>query len=148
VIATALAYAQVVLGTGVRHTEQTFLPYLITHICVGLSLFGVAVWFAMRTYQVYRDVAPLRRAALFVAWFMVIQMSLGVASIYANVARREPEMAIPHHVAESTAHLAGGASILAVLFVTTLRAYRKLSIDPDEKVTGQQASLDAAEAVV
>jgi cytochrome c oxidase assembly protein subunit 15 len=145
-IATALAYAQVVLGTGVRHTERVFLPYLVVHILVGTTLFCVAAWFAMRTVHVYGDLPELRRPALFIAFFLVVQIALGIASIYANRARLEPEMALPHHVAESTAHLAGGALILAVLFVTMLRARRLLSCNEAVDSSGHGTPISAVES--
>ncbi len=146
--ATGLAYAQVVLGTGVRHTEQVFLPYLVTHICVGTALFCTSIWLALRTYQLYPASTELRRPIAFVAWYMIVQILLGVASIYANRARLEPEMALPHHVIESTAHLAGGALLLAVLFVTTLRARRLLARDPDSHSSGQALGLSPLETPV
>lgn len=148
ILASALAYAQVVLGTGVRHTEKVFLPYLITHICVGTALFCASVWLTIRTYHIYGDVPGLRRPAMFVSWFLVLQIGLGIASIYANRARLEPEMAQVHHVVESTAHLACGALILAVLFVTTLRARRMLSVGPNPDSSGQVMGLPAVEAAV
>ncbi|MGI8907896.1 MAG: COX15/CtaA family protein [Candidatus Sumerlaeaceae bacterium] len=147
-VATSLAYAQVVLGTGVRHTEMVFMPYLIAHICVGTALFCVCLWFTMRTYQVYRDVAMLRRPAMFVSCFLVVQILLGIASIYANRARLEPEMAHPYDVAVSTAHLASGAIILAILFVTSLRARRLLATGPTGDSGGQSLGLPAVDAAV
>jgi heme a synthase len=147
-LATGLAYIQVVIGTGVRHTEKVFLPYLITHIAVGTSLFAVIVWLFLRTYHVYREVPELRKAALFLSWFICLQVALGIASIYANRARLEPEMAHLHHIVESTAHLAGGAIILAVLFTTTLRAYRLLDLGLPPISSGQASPAAAVEAAV
>lgn len=135
-----VAFFQVVLGTGVRHVdsnpehlsgralylEPAFLSYLIAHILGAIAVISLTIFLALRARAVYNDVPVIRRGWKFALALVLSQIVLGTWSIFANRDRLQPEMAQTHHVLISTAHLMVGALILAIWFVTALRAHRVL----------------------
>jgi cytochrome c oxidase assembly protein subunit 15 len=138
--AVILIFIQVVLGGGVRHSNDSsdmFFPYLIAHIAGAFSVLIAVVWFNLRTWHVYRDVVPLKRTAIWSGALLGYQVIFGILSIFANRARLQPEMAQLHHVIVSTAHLLGGATLLALMFGSYLRAYRLLDRTNYSQVPGK-----------
>lgn len=129
--AVAVLFLQVILGGGVRHSNDVadmFLPFISAHVAGAfLAIFTVA-WYFMRTWQVYRDVTPLVRTAKWATGLLCYQVFFGILAIFSNRARIEPEMAQLHHVLFSTAHVIGGTVLLALMFATLLRAHRLLDL--------------------
>ncbi len=124
-----VVYLQVIMGAGVRHSNDStdmFLPYLLAHIAGAFAVICTVIWFNLRTWHIYRDVTPLRRTAIWAASIVLYQIVFGILSIFANRARLQPEMAETFHVLVSTAHLLGGATLLALMLGSTIRAYRIL----------------------
>lgn len=139
-ISVAVVYIQVIMGAGVRHSNDSadmFLPFLLAHIAGAFAVIAIIIWFYLRTWHVYRDVLPLRRTALWAGSIVLFQIVFGILSIFANRARLQPEMAETFHVAVSTAHLLGGASLLALMFASTLRAYRLLDLSTVSPTPGR-----------
>lgn len=140
-IAIFLVFFQVVMGNGVRHSNDSsadhFLPFLLAHIAGAFAVLIAVVWFNLRTFHIYRDVQTLRRTAIWAAVLVGYQVIFGILSIFANRARLEPEMAQLHHVIVSTAHLLGGATLLALMFGSYLRANRLLDRTEYNHVPGQ-----------
>jgi heme A synthase len=123
----AVAFTQVVIGTGVRHTAENFIPYILAHIGTGLFLLITYGLFAMRVYDVYRDVRFLRKTVHWIGGLLLSQVLLGICSAYSNRARLQPEMAHPWDVTVTTLHLIFGALILGLLFTCSLHVHRKLA---------------------
>lgn len=130
-LSVAVIFVQVIMGAGVRHSNDStdmFLPYLLAHIAGAFAVICTIIWFNLRTWHVYRDVLPLRHTAIWAGSIVLYQIIFGILSIFANRARLQPEMAETFHVVVSTAHLLGGATLLALMLGSTLRAYRLLDL--------------------
>jgi cytochrome c oxidase assembly protein subunit 15 len=136
-------YLQVVLGAGVRHSEEKFLPFVVAHITLGTVVL-VAAWVL---WTIVRDKARneklLRYPAHGIAAIVTLQFSLGIPSIFANRARLE--MDAPHwlDVAISSAHVLGAAILLGLLSTLVLRA-RALATAPS--LTAKLVPLDAGKS--
>lgn len=127
--AVFVIYIQVVMGSGVRHSNDSadmFLPYLMAHIAGAFAVIFTVIWFNLRTWHVYSDIKPLRLAAIWSGALVLYQILFGILSIFANRSRLQPEMAQTTDVIVSTAHLLGGATLLTLMFGTMLRAHRLL----------------------
>ncbi len=138
--AVVVLFLQVVLGGGVRHSSGStdmFFPFIIAHIAGAFTVIFTVIWYFMRTWQVYRDVAPMRRTAKFAAGLVCYQIFFGILAIFSNRARLQPEMAELHHVAFSTAHIIGGTSLLTLMFASFLRAHRLLDLTQYSPAPGQ-----------
>lgn len=135
-----ILYLQVIMGSGVRHSNDStdmFLPHLLAHIAGAFAIILTVIWFSMRTFHVYRDVTPLRRTALWAIALVIYQIIFGIMSIFANRARLEVGMADLRDVIVSTGHLLGGASLLALMFGSMLRAHRLLDHTAPVHIPGQ-----------
>lgn len=135
-----LLYIQVIMGTGVRHSNDAtdmFLPHLLAHITGAFAVIFAIVWFNLRTWHVYRDIDPLRRAAIWSAGIVVYQIGFGIMSIFANRDRLQAGIPDTWDVVVSTAHLLGGTALLALMFAATVRAYRLLDHTRPVHIQGQ-----------
>lgn len=132
-----ILFVQVVLGGGVRHSNDTpdardlFMPFIIAHISGAFVVILSVIWFNLRTFQVYGDVKALTRTALGAAGLVGVQIFLGTFAIFANRARIVAELPEYHHVIISTAHLLTGACLLALIFGMYLRSRNLLAVQPD-----------------
>ncbi len=138
-----MTYGQVVLGAGVRHSENLFLPFVLAHITLGTGVLVAAwvLWHNIR--QSTPDLSLLRRPAHVVVAIVTLQFSLGIPSIFSNRARLE--MDAPHiwDVAVTSAHVLGAAILLGLLSTIFLRA-RALATEPS--YTRQLVSLGQPES--
>lgn len=135
-----LLYLQVIMGTGVRHSNDAsdmFLPHLLAHIAGAFAVIMTIVWYTIRTFHVYRDVTPLRRTALWAVGIVIYQIAFGIMSIFANRNRLEAGIPSTWDVTVSTGHLLGGATLLAIVFGSMLRAHRLLDNTPPVHIQGQ-----------
>jgi cytochrome c oxidase assembly protein subunit 15 len=138
--AVVIIYIQVIMGTGVRHSNDAsdmFLPHLLAHIAGAFAVIFTIIWFNMRTWHVYRDVQPLRRTAIWSAAIVIYQIAFGIMSIFANRDRLQAGMPDTWDVVVSTGHLLGGATLLALMFGAMLRAHRLLDHTPPVHIHGQ-----------
>jgi cytochrome c oxidase assembly protein subunit 15 len=138
--AVAIIYLQVIMGTGVRHSNDAtdmFLPHLLAHIAGAFAVIFTVIWFNMRTWHVYRDVGPLRRTAIWAGALVLYQIAFGIMSIFANRDRLQAGVPDTWDVAVSTGHLLGGASLLALMFASMLRAHRLLDHTPPVHIQGK-----------
>jgi len=141
-VACFIVYLQIIMGAGVRHsndnpTQDMFIPHLLAHIGGAFAVICVVIWLNMRTWHVYRDIAPLRKTAIISALLVLYQIAFGIMSIFANRERLKIEMPTTWDVTVSTAHLLGGACLLAVLFGTLIRSYRILDLSAPVHIQGQ-----------
>lgn len=145
----AVIFAQVVLGGGVRHSNDNgdmFFPFIVAHIGGAFLVIVVLVWFSLRVSHVYKNVKPLRVAARTGIAAIFVQVALGVLSIFANRARLNAGLAELHHVVFSTMHLLVGASLLAVMFGTYLRARNILGVGTDTRQVESSTAYAPSEA--
>jgi len=139
-VASIVLFFQVVLGGGVRHSNDSadmFLPFLMAHIFGAMCVIIMVTWLNLRTFQVYKEVTPLRRAAITAAALLVYQITFGVLAIFANRARLQTGLPEPHHVFTSTSHMLGGTCLLALFFGTFLRARHMLDRTTFSEIPGQ-----------
>jgi heme a synthase len=131
--ATALVFAQLVLGAVMRHLGAglaipdfplafgRIVPPLVTpHITVhfahrlgALVVTGAVGWTIARVLRHHADDATLTRPALLAAILLLAQLTLGALVIWTHRA-----------VVPTTMHLVVGAGLLATCLVITLRASR------------------------
>lgn len=129
-VALGVVYLQLVMGSGVRHSDipdAPFLLHLVTHILGGILVVCTLAWLLARVRHEYADVAPLRRASTLAGALLVPQVALGIWSIWANRARLAPQMPPFHHILVSTAHVVTGAVILGTTLYVALRAHQLLA---------------------
>jgi heme A synthase len=135
-----IIYLQVIMGTGVRHSNDStdlFMPLLLCHIAGAFAVIISVIWYNLRTWHVYRDVGPLRRTAIWAAVIVIYQITFGIMSIFANRQRLQTGMPDTWDVVVSTGHLLGGATLFALMFGSMLRAYRLLDHTPSVHIQGQ-----------
>lgn len=138
--AVVVIYIQVIMGTGVRHSNDSsdmFMPHLLAHIAGAFAVIFTVTWFNLRTWHVYRDVTPLRRTAIWSAILVLYQIAFGIMSIFANRDRLKVGIPDTWDVAVSTGHLLGGATLFALMFGSMLRAYQLLDHTPPAHIQGQ-----------
>jgi len=130
---TAAVYGQLLLGAVVRHTKAGLaipdfplafgrvIPPLndaavqihFAHRVGALLVALLVAWTAARVLRAHRDEPRLTRPAIALLALLGAQLVLGALTIWTGRA-----------VIPTTAHVLGGASVLAAGFLLTLRAYR------------------------
>jgi cytochrome c oxidase assembly protein subunit 15 len=126
--AVGLIFFQLLLGAALRHSERAFWIHLYLHMGTAVLVVGMVIWLTTRVFAEYKDIARLRRTSIFLSIIVVIQIVLGVLSIFANRARVAPETPRFDHVVVSTAHVATGALILATTLILAIRARQALQL--------------------
>ena len=142
-IVAAIVYFQLIMGAGVRHSdvpEAPFIWHLLSHILGGILVVVAIGWVIARVQGEYRDVAPLRRFSTAAGLLLILQVSMGIWSIWANRARLEPQMPSMHHILISTTHVVTGAIILALTLYIALRASQILDVAPRSVVATTDSS--------
>ena len=132
----AAVYGQILLGAIVRHTgsglviptfplangrlwppmDSPYVAYQMAHRTGAVVVAVLSVWAAVRILRRHGDVALLRRPALLLLAVLVCQILLGALTIWTAKA-----------VIPTTAHVLGGALLLATALILSLRAHRLLS---------------------
>jgi cytochrome c oxidase assembly protein subunit 15 len=131
---------QVIMGGGLRHSHDLgnmFFPFLLAHISGAFVVIVVIIWFNLRVWTAYRDVAPLRRAAIAAGCLVIFQVTFGILAIFANRARIEVGVPQLHDVLASTTHLLGGGTLLGLMFGTLLRTRHILDLTTYSEKPGQ-----------
>ncbi len=114
----AAVYGQLLLGAAARHAVLGVLPHVLGALVVtALGLATVA-----RVLRRHAEIPALRRPAVLAGALLVAQLLLGLGSYAVKYMRREVQP-LPLAVAVTTAHLAGGALLLAAVLVLALRAH-------------------------
>jgi cytochrome c oxidase assembly protein subunit 15 len=139
VVTTAAIYVQILLGAIVRHTGSGLAipdfplafgrlvpPFFTQQIAIqyahrlgALTVTLFALWTAAAVMRRHGGEPWLARPAVGLASALVVQILLGAETIWSGRA-----------VVPATLHVAGGAVILALSVILTLRAYRLLQADP------------------
>jgi len=129
----ALVYVQLILGAWMRHTGAglaipdfplalgRLLPPLgdpqvrihFLHRLGALAVSAAVLWTLGRVWRRHRSAPALRTPALLLGAGLVLQISLGAITVWSRMA-----------VLPTTAHVAGGAALLASSLVLFLRALR------------------------
>jgi len=133
---TVAVYLQLLLGAIMRHTDaglaipdfplafDRVIPPLadpkvqihFAHRAGALVVALLSAWTLARVLRVHGGEPLLRRPALALGALIVMQISLGAATIWTGKA-----------VIPTTAHVLGGAAVLAAGFLLTLRAHRLIA---------------------
>jgi cytochrome c oxidase assembly protein subunit 15 len=133
IVTTAGVYGQLILGAVMRHTEAGLaipdfpfafggvIPPLqdpkvqihFAHRIGALVVALLAAWTVTRIVRAHGDEPLLRRPAFFLAALLLAQVGLGALTIWTRKA-----------VIPTTAHVLGGAAVLATSFLITLRSHR------------------------
>lgn len=136
IVTTALVYGQILLGAVMRHTGAglaipdfplafgRFLPPISTqavlihflHRVGAVAVTVCVVWTVALVASRYREELRLLRPALALLILLIVQIALGAFTIWTGMA-----------VLPTTAHVAGGAALLATSLILTLRSYRLLT---------------------
>lgn len=134
-LTSAAAYAQILLGAAMRHTDAglacpdfplcngALLPEITSggmalHLAhrLGAVLVTLLVLATVeRAWSRHAEVAELRRPAIAALAMVFLQLLLGALTVLSGLS-----------VGITTAHVGGGALLLCSLVVLTLRAYRRL----------------------
>ena len=123
---TALAvYVQLLLGAAVRHSVLNVIP----HVLGALVVLHMGLFTAVRVWRRYWQIREFRVPGTLLGALVIIQICLGTAS-YVLVVWRQEVQPLPLTVAVTTAHVAGGAAMLACAVVLALRARVMLNTAP------------------
>lgn len=136
--AIGLVYLQLILGTSIRHIETGFMWHLGAHVAIAVVILMVTLWVALRTRYEYRSSLELNRWGTVLIVMIMLQVMLGVFSIFANRARLEPQMPSQPDIWVSTAHVGVGALVLATLVAMMITAHRLLSV-PARRMVPKEA---------
>lgn len=147
-LTTGAVYSQLILGAVMRHTGAGLsipdfplafgrvLPELtdprvqihFAHRIGALVVTGLVVWTVARILRAHGGEPLLRRPALLLVALLAAQITLGALTIWTGKA-----------VIPTTAHVLGGACVLAASFLITLRAHRRIA--PRRARTGSVAAV-------
>lgn len=114
---TVAVYLQLILGAAVRHSERGILA----HIAGALAVTLLAVLLVRQR--------PVPRAATALGLLIIVQLALGLLTLYTRQPKLAPGQPSPMQIWLPTAHLAVGALILAVSFALTLRWFRGTTLN-------------------
>ncbi len=136
-LATLAVYLQLILGALMRHTGAglaipdfplafgRLIPPLSSgpvaihflHRLGAVAVAGSTAWLITRIARAHRQDRRFARPAMALAFLVVAQVLLGGATVWTQKA-----------VLPATAHVAGGALLLATVWLITLRAQRHLQV--------------------
>ena len=119
----ALIYAQLILGAGVRHTENTFV--MISHIAGAFFVLIHVVLVLLFVFRRGADTATMRYPALFLGVVFIAQIALGLGAFMYTAMLEERIQPTAGKIFFLTGHQTLGALLLAAAVVLTLRTYRK-----------------------
>jgi len=142
---TAGVYGQLILGAVMRHTGAGLAipdfplafggvipPFAdprvqihFAHRIGALIVSALAAWTIARILRAHHDEPLLRRPALLLAALVLAQAALGALTIWTGRA-----------VIPTTAHVLGGATVLATSFLITLRSHRLIAARGSEATGG------------
>lgn len=132
---TAVAtFTQILVGAAVRHTgsglacpdfplcEGALVPtgagtdvaLQLAHRAGALLVAGLVSWLAWRVWTTHAERRELRLLSGLAVGLVILQMFLGALSVWQEL-----------HVVTTTAHVAGGALLLATTVLACLQAYRR-----------------------
>jgi cytochrome c oxidase assembly protein subunit 15 len=130
-------YAQVVLGVLLRHTYHPLAQR--AHLLVAFAAAVGVAWLARSAWSAAGRDRPLRVAAVALACVLGLQVALGVEAWMTQLSHfTVPEMlpVTAQRVAVRTAHVLGGALLLAVTLCVALLARREAVSAARASVTG------------
>jgi protoheme IX farnesyltransferase len=107
---TIAVYLQLILGASIRHSERG----IIAHICGAIAVVTL-------TLLVVRLFKQQRGAILALAGLVVLQVALGIITLYIRQPKLAPGQLSALQVWIPTIHLAVGALILGISFTLTLK---------------------------
>ena len=122
-LATTIAiYIQLILGAARRHKALGLLPHIIWAVVVSLLILSVAF---VALNRLPKDQHLLRLLPAVAALFVVVQLALGYGSYWTRMATASAPQPESSMILVTTAHVAGGALLLAISLIVTLLAYRR-----------------------
>jgi cytochrome c oxidase assembly protein subunit 15 len=117
------AMVQLLLGAGFRHGALG----IGWHIGGAVLVSGLVIFTAVQVHRHHGRDRYLNRPALLMCFFLICQVSLGVAAYLARLASVGDPQPLEPMVSLTVAHLAVGALILASILVLGLRCYQTLA---------------------
>jgi cytochrome c oxidase assembly protein subunit 15 len=128
-IVTALLYLQIVLGAVLRHTLSGVAQR--GHMLTAFVVVAALVWLANITLENQAGEKALRRAVLWLAGLVALQVLLGVEAYVRRFATGIPpemQQVTVSQAATRTAHVLIGFVVLAASVVVVLRAHRQVVV--------------------
>ena len=122
-LATTVAiYIQLILGAARRHKALGLLPHIIWAVVVALLILSVAF---VALNRLPKNQSTLRLLPATAALFVVVQLALGYGSYWTRMTTASAPQPESSMILVTTAHVAGGALLLAISLIVTLLAYRR-----------------------
>ena len=122
-LATTVAiFIQLILGAARRHKALGLLPHVIWAVVVSLLILSVAF---VALSRIPRDQRALRLLPATAGLFVLVQLALGYGSYWTRMTTASAPQPEPSMILVTTAHVAGGALLLAISLIVTLLAYRR-----------------------
>ena len=124
IFAFASVYIQLGFGAYLRHLKSG----IILHVVGALFVVLLIVWVFIRVIGLYARVATLFRPAVLMVSLLVIQLFLGIGSLWMRMITRNAVQPERLAVGITTAHVAVGALLLATVLILTLEAFRLIAV--------------------
>jgi hypothetical protein len=123
-LALAGVYIQLMFGAYLRHLKSG----ITLHVVGALFVVLIIIWVFIRVTGRYAHVATLFRPAVLSIFLMIIQLFLGIGSLWMRMITRNAVQPERLAVGITTAHVAVGALLLATVLILTLEAFRLLAV--------------------
>ncbi len=118
-ITPPVVFVQIILGTLYRHNVTGFMP----HVALAMAVALLALALSSVVLQHYRRPASLRKAAAALIGAVLLQASLGIASLVMLLLNFT---ATGYFLAATVAHVAVGAATLAASTILALEVWRSV----------------------
>jgi len=134
-------YLQLVLGAMFRHHGMSWWPHVLNAPLVAFVL----AWTAIRALVSFSRIDAVRRPAILLLGFLILQLCLGFVAFLTRVAwgkdAVQPELPM---VLSTVAHVAVGALLLATAVVLAIQVWRHAPASLTERVTDKRRNAVAA----
>lgn len=135
--ALATIFLQLVLGATLRHSakwdEHLPVELILAHIGGAIAVTVALGSAAVTTLRRHRDERFLTRPATIALGLLVLQLFLGVAAYMTRLASPNDPQPLNPMISITVAHVACGALVFVTTIVLTLRAYRVLPGNADNR---------------
>lgn len=130
-------FLQLILGATLRHSaewnEPLPVPLVLTHIGGAVAVTLALGSAALTTLRRHRDMSFLTRPAMIALGLLALQLFLGIAAYLARLSSPNDPQPLNPMISTTVAHVACGALVFVTTIVLTLRAYRVLPGNADNR---------------